>query len=111
MVMLMIMLLVHLPNHACHQDEYEGNQQLQGIYHTVKDWIDRYRLKVNASKTEYICFGPSRQLTNCENKNLDVNGELVERSDVITYLGAYMDEQLYMQKHITEMCRKAMYGL
>ncbi len=34
------------------QDEYEGNQDLQGICHAVKDWIDRNRLKVNASKTE-----------------------------------------------------------
>ena len=66
---------------------------------------------MNASKTEYIYFGSSHQLTKCEKKSLDVNGELVERTDVIKYLGAYMDEQLNMQKHITEKCRKAIYGL
>ena len=66
---------------------------------------------MNPSKTEYIYFGSSYQLTKCENKSLDVNGELVERTEVIKYLGAYMDEQLNMQKHITEMCRKAMYRL
>ena len=66
---------------------------------------------MNAFKTEYIYFGSSHQITKCENKSLDVNGELVERTEVIKYLGAFMDEQLNMQKHITEMCRKAMYGL
>ena len=97
------------PSH--HQDECEGNQKLQGICLAVKDWMDSNRLKMNPSKTEYIYFGSSYQLTKCENKSLDVNGELVERTEVIKYLGAYMDEQLNMQKHITEMCRKAMYGL
>ena len=94
-----------------HQDECEGNQILQGICLAVKDWMDSNRLKMNASKTEYIYFGSSHQLTKCENKSLDVNGELVERTDAIKYLGAYMDEQLNMQKHITEKCRRAMYGL
>ena len=35
----------------------------------------------------------------------------MERTDVIKYLGVYMDEQFSMKKHITEMCRKAMHGL
>ena len=64
-----------------------------------------------ASKTEYIYYDSSHQLAKCENKSLDVNEGLVERTDVIKYLGAYMDEQLNMQKHIVEMCRKAIYGL
>ena len=88
----------------CHQDEYEGNQQLQRICLAVKEWMDTNRLKMNASKTEYIYFGSSHQIAICGNKNLNVNGELVERTDVIKYLGAYMDEQLSMKKHITEMC-------
>ena len=77
----------------------------------MKDWIDSNRLKMNASKTECIYFGSSHQLTKCKNKILDVNEELEERTEVIKYLGAYMDAQLNMQNHITEMCRKAMYGL
>ena len=97
------------PSH--YQDECESNQKLQGIFRAVKDWMDSNRLKMNDSKTEYIYFGSSHQLTKFENKSLDVIGELVERTEVIKYLGAYMDEQLNMQKHITEMCRKAMYGL
>ena len=64
----------------------------------MKDWMDSNRLKMNASKMEYINFGSSHQLTKCENKSLDVNGELVERTEVIKYLGAYLDEQLDMQK-------------
>ena len=89
-----------------HQDEREGNQKLQGICLAVKDWMDSNRLKMNASKTEHTYFGSSHQLTRCGNKSLDVNGELVERTEVINYLGAYMDEQLNKQKHITEMSRK-----
>ena len=72
--------------------------------------MDSNRLTMNASKTEYIYFGYSHQLAKCENKS-HVNGELVERTDVIKYLGIYMDEQLNIQKYITEMCQEAMYGL
>ena len=43
--------------------------------------------------------------------NLDVNGETIERSGIIKYLAAYMDEQLNTKKQIIKMSRKAMYGL
>ena len=33
----------------CHQDEYEGNQQLQGICLAAKDWMDSNRLKMEIS--------------------------------------------------------------
>ena len=46
----------------------------------MKNWMDNNRLKMNASKTEYIYFGSSHQLANCKNRNLDVNGEIIERS-------------------------------
>ena len=73
--------------------------------------MDSNILKMNASKTEYIYFGSSHQLAKCKNMGLDVNKNLVERTDVIKYLGAYIDEQLNMRKNITEICQKAMYEL
>ena len=57
---------------------------------------------MNALRTEYMYFGSIHQLAMCENRNLHVNSELSERSDVVQYLAAYMDEK---------KCLKAMYGL
>ena len=48
---------------------------------------------MNALRTEYIYFGSIHQLAICENRNLHVNSELSERSDVVQYLAAYMDEK------------------
>ena len=51
----------------------------------------RQQYRVNTVEN-HMYFGSSRQLAKCEDRTLDVNGELVERPDVIKYLGAYMDE-------------------
>ena len=96
---------MHLSNHVT--KVRERNKQLHRNYRAVKNWMDSNRLKMNASKEEYKYIN----LCECENRNLDVNGKLVERSDIVKYLGICMDEQLDMKKHITEICRKPMYRL
>ena len=54
-----------------------------------KNWMDTNRFKMYASKTEYIYIylGSSHQLAKFKIESRDVSGELVERTDVIKYLG------------------------
>ena len=63
---------------------------------------------MNSSKTEFIMFGHRAQLNKCIRNELNVNSESVARSNEIKYLGAWLDENLSLHKHITVKCATAM---
>ena len=75
---------------------------------SINTWMDKNRLKMNQSKTEFIIFGSSQQLQKCETKSLNVNGTEVCRTQEIKYLGAMLDESLNLKSYIKNQCRKAM---
>ena len=75
---------------------------------SIKQWMDTVQLKVNPSKTEFIYFGNKVQLRKCSTRKLNVNGDLVERTDVIQYLGAWLDCSLMYMTHIMKKCQAAM---
>ena len=61
---------------------------------SIKQWMDQARLKMNPSKTEFIYFGKAPQLHKCITNSIDVAGDLILRSDVIRYLGVWLDATL-----------------
>ena len=69
------------------------------------------RLKMNPAKTEFIYFGHHLQLRKCSEENINVAGDMVERSDCIKYLGAHLDEELTYKKHVATKCKAAMGNL
>ena len=62
--------------------------------------MDENQLKMNCSKTELILFGSRQQLQKCVTTRISVNEDKVYRSNIIKYLGTWMDEQLNMKQHI-----------
>ena len=66
---------------------------------------------MNTAKTELVIFGTRAQLAKTNISSIDVVGDVVDRSTVVKYLGAYLDEQLKLDKHVTEKCKKATYNL
>ena len=64
--------------------------------------------KMNLSKTKFIYFGYPRQLQKCTTNSIDVAGDLILRSDVIKYLGSWLDSSLNLKQHITRKCQAAM---
>ena len=74
----------------------------------IKSWMDSMRLKMNPSKTEFIYFGSKPQLKKCEVQSLKVSGDLIQRADMIRYLGVYMDAHLTYKHHVTKKCKAAM---
>ena len=88
--------------------------QVQGSCKTaskMKKWMDKNQLKMNESKTEFITFASQRQHPKCNTTHLCVNGELVNRSDCIKYLGANLDQHLNFKMHVALKCQTAMYNL
>ena len=74
----------------------------------IKNWMDEMRLKMNPSKTEFIYFRFNRQLAKCNTHELKVAGDLIPRTDLIRYLGVWLDAGLTYKHHIIKKCQAAM---
>ena len=45
-------------------------RSLELCMNDIKDWMDSNRLKMNATKTEFIIFGSKKQLHKCTTESL-----------------------------------------
>ena len=70
--------------------------------------MDEARLKINPAKTEFIYFGNARQIQKCTITSINVAGDLILRTDLIKYLGVWLDSGLSFKTHITKKCKAAM---
>ena len=70
--------------------------------------MDQVRLKMNPSKMEFIYFGNAPQLLKCTIDSINVVGDLILRSDVIRYLGVWLNATLNFKLHVTKKCKAAM---
>ena len=93
------------------EDEQNAILDLEQNAMTIKAWMDANRLKMNSGKTEFVLFGSKANLSKCTSSILNVNGNAVERTNSIKYLGAILDEELKLRKHIIRKCQIAMSGL
>ena len=56
-------------------------------------------------------FGSKQQLKKVEVTSINVNGDSIPRSEVIKYLGTWMDQYLSFRQHILKKCSVAMINL
>ena len=56
-------------------------------------------------------FVSRKQLQKCTTEVLKVNDDMVTRSKIIKYLGAWLDQHLSIKTHITKKCKTAMMNL
>ena len=68
------------------------------------------RLKLNASKTEFIWIGTRRQLSKVEEEGLMVGGQSITPMVKVRDLGVYIDRELTMEAHVSNTVR-CMYQL
>ena len=89
----------------------DKNRCLVGMEECFKDvniWMCKNRLNMNNGKTEFIYFGSRQMLPLCNAKEIDVQGTNISRSKIVRYLGALLDSELNLKKHVTTICAKAM---
>ena len=63
---------------------------------------------MNNGKTEFIYFYSRQMLSLCNVEEIDVQCTKISRSKVVRYLGALLDSELNLKKHVTTICAKAM---
>ena len=88
--------------------ERESVSTLEAKAADVKLWMDHNHLKMNDNKTEFIMFASSQMLQKCVTTELGVNGLDIQQSNIIKYLGAWLDQHLQLVNHITLKCRTAL---
>ena len=66
----------------------------------ITSWMDAMQLKMNDKKTEFIYFSGPKQLEKCIINQINVNGEMIQRSHITRYLGTYVDSTLNIKEHI-----------
>ena len=84
---------------------------LQNCLMNVKTLMDENRLNMNDGKTVFIMFGAKKQLTKCKTTSIDVNKTVVNNSEVLKYLGTWMDCKLTFKDYIVKKCRTPMINL
>ena len=62
---------------------------------------------MNPSKIEFIYFRHPKQLCKCEVNVINI-ADLIQRVDLIRYLGVWMDSSLNFKQHVTKKCQCAM---
>ena len=77
----------------------------------IKEWMNSVRLRMNSSKSEFIIFGNRAQENKCVSDGLRIEGEMVHRSHIVKYLGAWLDSNLTLKTHVKKTCVSAMLNL
>ena len=77
----------------------------------IKNGMDYNRLKMNYGKIEFMMFGSKVQLAKCITNIININGTGVQRSEVMQYLEAWLDQNLTLTEHVTRKCYTAIMNL
>ena len=88
--------------------EQSAIECLQECAVTINDWMNAKKLKMNASKTEFILSGSRQQLNKCSTTEILVCDDSIEIQNCIRYLGALLDDNLDFKDHIKRKCQSAM---
>ena len=83
---------------------------LEETLYDIHNWMKENRLKMN-NKTEFIIFGGNHYLRKCNWNVISMIDELVQKSQCIRLLGAWLDSRLTFSEHATRKCKSAMWNL
>ena len=81
---------------------------LNGHHHWEMDTV---RLKMNESKTELMLLESRQHLMKCTTESLEALGDNIKKSEVIRYLGGYLDSTPTFKQHIKTKYKSAMLKL
>ena len=74
-------------------------------------WMSSNRLKLNASKTEFIWLGSTRRLARCTFDSIIISGVPIQPSSTVRDLGAYIDSGMSYMDHVTRLTRTCFFHI
>lgn len=79
-------------------------KRLEKALHRINDYFTKWRIKINADKTQAIIFKFNRARRRNPTIPLTFNGTTINLKREVTYLGVTLDDRLTFNEHI-ETCR------
>ena len=86
-------------------------QSLQNAIADVRAWFVSHKLKINDSKTEFIIIGSRQQLSKVNIDSVKVGYSDIKPLKTVRNLGAWFDDTMSMNTHVSKVCSKAFRGL
>ena len=74
-------------------------------------WMSSNRLRLNASKTQFIWQGSTRRLVRCTFDPIIINGDTILPSQTVRDLGAYIDFGINYDKHVARLTRTCFFQI
>ena len=91
--------------------EHYAISDLESCHHNVAIWMNKNRLKMNASKMDFSIFFSRKHLSRINTTSINICQNTVAKNEVVKYLGAWLDQFLMYYFHIKQKCKIAMYNI
>lgn len=86
-------------------------QAMENCIEKIRKWMIHDRLLINDSKTELILIGSKQRLSKLQPISISVGNSVINNSSEVKNLGCWLDANLSMSKHITNICKSAFFYL
>ena len=85
--------------------EHNTVSDLERCINDVEIWMKENRLKMNASKMNFIIFFSRKLLLRINTTNINICQDRVAKSEVVKYLGAWLNQFLAYKFHTSRNAR------
>ena len=92
-------------DHCLVRDTVQLNGRLVYCIDCMGQWMLKNRLKLNASKTEFIWLGSPRRLAACTFDSIVVDGSAIQPSLTVRDLGVIIDPAISLIDHVNRLTR------
>ena len=92
----------------CHTTEKRTMSTMENTLTKIADWMTSMWLTLNSEKTEFILFGSRQMLEHADTEHLNVGTTPIQQSNLIKYLGGYLESCLTFKEHVKQKCKAAM---
>ena len=92
-------------------DTSQLTNRLTHCIEVIGCWMSSNRLRLNASKTEFIWLGSTRRLARCTFDPIIINATPSLHRLRVRDLGAYIDSGINFDEHVTRLTRKCFFHI
>ena len=85
----------------------EALRALEDCIADIRAWMVNHQLKLNDNNTEFIIIGSPHQLSKVRMDSINVGLSEIKSASSLRDLGAWFDECMTMNKHVSKVCSKA----
>ena len=91
--------------------QYDMAKNIEQCITDLRAWMVSNRLLINDSKTEFLVIGSKHQLAKINVDGIMVGNTVIKSVTSVRNLGAWFDQHMSMNDHVSKVCSKAFYSL